>query len=260
LLISNHKKTFFFKNIRKTFLTVIIQVFFLGFVMPVGAQEPWTSPDPDTSMDHFPVKLVTDVPHLFASDNIIPFSAGAVATALQWAVLDDQSTLSSDLHDWNAHPLFDLGNFYGEGWVQAGGALGSWAVGAIVGDARMRQFGRDAAESLLLSTIVVTAVKLPVDRTRPNGGDHSFPSGHTITAFCAAPVVTRYFGWGAGVPAYLLATVTGLARVEGNHHYLSDIFAGATLGIVIGNAVVYKPKDLSLAVGPGQARIQWAFN
>jgi membrane-associated phospholipid phosphatase len=226
----------------------------------VHAAEPWTSPDPDTTMDHFPVKLVTDIPRLFISENIIPFSAGGVATALQWAVFDDQSTLSDGLQSWDARPLFDVGNLYGEGWMQAGGALGSWAIGAIIGEKRMQQFGRDAAESLLLSTMVVTAVKLPVDRTRPNGGDHSFPSGHTITAFCVAPVVTRYFGWEAGVPAYLLATLTGLARVEGDHHYLSDVLAGATLGIVIGNAVVHEPGDVSLLLAKGRLGLKWSFD
>ena len=72
--------------------------------------------------------------------------------------------------------------------------------------------------------------------------------------------ITRYFGWEAGVPAYLLATVTGLARVEGKHHYLSDVFAGATLGIVIGNAVVYEPKDLTVSLAPGRVGLKWSFN
>ena len=62
------------------------------------------------------------------------------------------------------------------------------------------------------------------------------------------------------MPAYLLAAVTGLARVEGNHHYLSDVFAGATLGIVIGNAVVYKPKDFAVSLAPGHINLKWSFN
>ena len=98
-------------------------------------------------------------------------------------------------------------------------------------------------------------------RERPDGSNHfSFPSGHTITAFSFAPVVTKYWGLGAGIAAYTLGTVTAFARVEGEHHYLSDVIAGATLGIVIGNMVVYKPKDISLGLGPGTAEIKLAFN
>ena len=87
-----------------------------------------------------------------------------------------------------------------------------------------------------------------------------FPSGHTITAFCFAPVVTRYWGWGAGVPAYLLATLTGLARVEGSHHYLSDVIAGAALGVIIGETSSPGPKDLSLSAGPEGPNLKLAFN
>jgi membrane-associated phospholipid phosphatase len=250
----------YFFHFKKTFLTILIVLSLFGCIFPVGAQEPWTSPDTDASLAHFPSKLVSDIPRFFISDNIVPFSVGGLATAVQWAAWDNQSTLACDLQKWNTQPLFDLGDFYGEGWVEVGASLGSWAVGALADDMRLQQFGRDAAESILLSTVVVTAIKLPVNRTRPDGGNYSFPSGHTIMAFCVAPVVTRYFGWGAGVPAYLLATVTGLARVEGNHHYLSDVFAAATLGIVIGNAVVYKPKDFSVSLAPGRMGLNWAFN
>ena len=220
------------------------------------AGEPWQSPDPDISLGHFPAKWAADLPHLFIDENIVPFAAGSLATALDWTTLDSRDTLASDLQHWNTQPLFDFGNFYGEGWVEGGGAVGSWVLGSLTGDLRLGEFGRDAAESLIDATVLATGLKYAVGRERPSGTDNlSFPSGHTITAFCFAPVVTKYFGWEAGIPAYLFGAVTGLARVEGYHHYLSDVLAGATLGIVIGNAVVYAPtlkaKDASLSVGPG---------
>lgn len=226
-----------------------------------GADQPWRSPDPDTSLAHFPAKLVADIPHLFIPENIVPFVVGGTATAVDWAVLDGQNQLASDLQKWNTPALFDFGNFYGEGWVEGGGALGGWGLGALTEDPKLQEFGRDAVESLVTSTVVVTGLKAAVGRERPNGADnHSFPSGHAITAFCFAPVVQKYWGWEAGVPAYLLASVTALARVEGYHHYLSDVLAGATLGIVIGNSVVYAPKDLSVGVAPGRMSVTWKFN
>ena len=103
-------------------------------------------------------------------------------------------------------------------------------------------------------------MKVAVNRTRPDGGNLSFPSGHSITAFCFAPVAQKYGGWELGIPAYLLATVTAMARVEGRYHYLSDVIAGATLGIVVGNAVVYAPKDISISIAPGQLHLNLAFN
>jgi len=218
-------------------------------------------PDPDVSLAHFPTKILNDLPHLFIDENIAPFAVGTAATALDWGFLDNQNQLASDLQGWNSQPLFDFGNFYGEGWVEGGVGLGGWGLGALTNDRKLAEFGRDATEALLDSTVVVTGLKYAVGRERPDGSNNqSFPSGHSITAFCFAPVVIRYWGWEAGVPAYLLAAVTGLARVEGYHHYLSDVLAGATLGIVIGNAVVYAPKDVSLSAGPGQLNLGWKFN
>lgn len=239
---------------------IVLSFYFLGPASPAGAQDN-LSPDSDTSLAHFPSKLLSDVPHLFIPENIAPFAVGSLATALDWSTLDGQDSLARDLQQWHTQPLFDFGNFYGEGWVEGFGAVGSWSLGALVQNPRMQQFGRDASESLLMATVLVTGLKYAVGRERPDGSNNqSFPSGHSITAFCFAPVVWKYWGWEAGASAYLFGTVTGLARVEGYHHYLSDVIAGATLGIVIGNAVVYTPKDVTVGVGPGQMQLKLAFN
>jgi membrane-associated phospholipid phosphatase len=233
---------------------------FIGSVVPVYAQE-WQSPDSDTSLAHFPVKFVDDLPHLFITENIAPFAVGTAATAFDWAVLDQQNSLAASLNNWNYHSLYDFGNFYGEGWVEGLGAVGSWSIGAFTDNLRLQEFGRDASEALIESTILVTGLKYTVGRERPDGSNNqSFPSGHTIAAFCFAPVVQKYWGWGAGTAAYALGTVTMLARVAGYHHYLSDTIAGATLGIIIGNSVVYTPKDVTVGVGPGQMELKLAFN
>jgi membrane-associated phospholipid phosphatase len=57
------------------------------------------------------------------------------------------------------------------------------------------------------------------------------------------------------VPAYLLASGIGLSRVEKNKHYLSDVLAGATLGIVVGRTVTrvndeQPGRQRRLALGP----------
>jgi len=50
-------------------------------------------------------------------------------------------------------------------------------------------------------------------------------------------VADRHYGWRVGVSAYVLASGIGLSRVERNKHYLSDVLAGATLGIIVGRTV-----------------------
>jgi membrane-associated phospholipid phosphatase len=208
-----------------------------------------------------PDKFISDLSHFFTPENNATLVFGTFLTATDWAMFDQYNSLPSSLKNLNIQPAWDLGNFYGEGWVEGFGAVGSWVGGSLTNDLRLSEFGRDASESLVLATVMVTGLKYAVGRERPDGSNNqSFPSGHAITAFCFAPVVSRYWGQGWGIAAYILGGVTALARVEGYHHYVSDTLAGATLGILIGNMVVYKPKDISLGLGPGTAEIKLAFN
>ncbi|MGE5127469.1 MAG: phosphatase PAP2 family protein, partial [Betaproteobacteria bacterium] len=100
------------------------------------------------------------------------------------------------------------------------------------------------------------ALKYSLHRQRPDGSDfYSLPSGHTSTAFSLATVAEQHYGWKVGVPAYLLATGIGLSRIESSKHYLSDVLAGATLGVIVGRTVTRvngesQPRRRTLAVGP----------
>ncbi|NVK30621.1 MAG: phosphatase PAP2 family protein [Gammaproteobacteria bacterium] len=75
------------------------------------------------------------------------------------------------------------------------------------------------------------AIKRLVNKTRPNGGEHSFPSGHTSAAFHGAAMIQKQRGWTYGLPAYVLAAYTGYSRVETDHHDWQDVIAGAALGV-----------------------------
>lgn len=128
----------------------------------------------------------------------------------------------------------DVANVYGDGAVMGGAALAFLALGSLGGRENLHAFGRDLGTSLLAAWTATWALKVGVDAKRPNGGRYSFPSGHTATAFAAAPVVSRHCGRRAGVFAYGIATLTAFARVEDNMHHVSDVFAGAAIGILAG--------------------------
>ena len=80
------------------------------------------------------------------------------------------------------------------------------------------------------SVLVTQALKLSIDSTRPNGGDHSFPSGHTTTAFSGAGYLRVRYGWRVGVPFEILAATVGFARVQSHDHHWYDVVAGAAIG------------------------------
>ncbi len=67
---------------------------------------------------------------------------------------------------------------------------------------------------------------LPPDR-------FSFPSGHTMTAFSIALVVSFFYPSLQG-PMYFLATSIAFSRVVLGMHFLSDVLAGAILGTALG--------------------------
>ncbi|MBK7188948.1 MAG: phosphatase PAP2 family protein [bacterium] len=97
--------------------------------------------------------------------------------------------------------------------------------------------GGDLCETFLMSSGTVWAAKVAFSRRRPSGGPHSFPSGHTAVAFSVVPVIAHHFGWRAAVPAVLLASATGLGRMEAFRHFQSDVLAGAALGLACGDIV-----------------------
>ncbi len=99
------------------------------------------------------------------------------------------------------------------------------------------------AVSILLTALVVMAIKFSVRRRRPEGAwgriyrksdPHSFPSGHAARALMLA-VMTLGLGplW-LGVALFVWAPLVGLARVAMGVHYLSDIVVGMFLGAAMG--------------------------
>jgi undecaprenyl-diphosphatase len=61
----------------------------------------------------------------------------------------------------------------------------------------------------------------------------SFPSGHTMTAFSIALVVSFFYPALEG-PLYFLAVSIAVSRVVLGMHFLSDVLAGAVLGSALG--------------------------
>ncbi|MCC8142985.1 MAG: phosphatase PAP2 family protein [Tannerellaceae bacterium] len=92
------------------------------------------------------------------------------------------------------------------------------------------------ATSHLLMAGTVHGLKSTVNVTRPDhSARNSFPSGHTATAFTGAHILFREYKdesmW-IGVAGYAAATSTGVFRVLNNCHWLSDVMAGAGIGIL----------------------------
>jgi len=63
---------------------------------------------------------------------------------------------------------------------------------------------------------------------------HSFPSGHTVTAFSTAIIIAywaRHKFWGG--PLLLLAALVGYSRMYLSQHFFEDVTAGSAIGVVV---------------------------
>lgn len=63
---------------------------------------------------------------------------------------------------------------------------------------------------------------------------HSFPSGHTVTAFSTTVLVTywcRKRFW--GLPLLLLAICIGYSRMYLSEHFFEDVTAGSIIGVMV---------------------------
>ena len=80
----------------------------------------------------------------------------------------------------------------------------------------------------------IDIVRALVVGRRPDGW--SFPSGHTAAAFSGAWITSTV--WPRRAPLFFgLASLVGFSRIYVGAHYPGDVLAGATLGMVIAEAI-----------------------
>ena len=107
---------------------------------------------------------------------------------------------------------------------------------------------KQAALSLGATYAVTGGLKLVIEEERPDeSNDKSFPSGHTSSSFAAAATLHKRHGWEVGIPAHLVATFVGVARVKADKHFVHDVIAGAAMGAGAGWLLTTRKND----------RVQW---
>ncbi len=99
------------------------------------------------------------------------------------------------------------------------------------------------------SSLVNAAIKAVVGRSRPDvnrvqlaqGGvpirqpkTSSFPSGHTLAAFCAATVMSTRGDRSGNTLLFSGAALVGISRLHVGAHHASDVLGGAAIGVGLG--------------------------
>lgn len=97
----------------------------------------------------------------------------------------------------------------------------------------------DQSGVYLLSNIILNTTTQSLKRitnvTRPDGTSNAFPSGHAAEAFASAEFLRQEYGdisvWYT-ISGYSAAFAVGYLRMYNNKHWLSDVIAGAGLGVL----------------------------
>jgi undecaprenyl-diphosphatase len=77
---------------------------------------------------------------------------------------------------------------------------------------------------------VLTASGVPVREPTST----SFPSGHTLAAFCAVTVMAQRGDRSGNALLFTSATLVGLSRLHLRAHHASDVIGGAAIGVALG--------------------------
>ena len=149
-------------------------------------------------------------------------------------------------------------------------------AGIVGGRPALRRSGVRVLSSVVLAGVTTGALKELTGRIRPTetsdpyvfrpfSNHDAFPSGHATVAFALATSLSEeiHRGWASGL-LYAGATGTAWSRLNDKRHWLSDVAAGAMVGITA--AKVIEGRWRIFGLGPprlfadprGDARIEWS--
>jgi hypothetical protein len=228
---------------------------------PCAAQVRGTPPAAPPSLGAVFGQVPRDLWHFLNWDTarILAIGGGAAGVGHIW---DDE--FADELEtNVRLNDAFGPGKTYGAFTVQTLIGAGLYTGGRIGRKGKLAQVGGDIMRAQLVSQAYVQALKFTVQRERPDGSNHhSFPSGHSASAFATATVLQRNYGWKVGVPANILAAYVAASRVHDNRHYLSDVIFGSAMGIAAEHTVsVHSGRyafDVLPAPRPGGAAVMVA--
>lgn len=150
---------------------------------------------------------------------------------------DDLRELDENTQEeiWDDHPHKDR---HIDNYLQFVPAVAVYALNfcGVPGEHNLLDRTALFAMSNIFLNVTVTSLKNVTHQLRPDSSDYkSFPSGHTAEAFANAEFLRleyRNQSFLYGVGGYLVAAITGYLRMYNNKHYLSDVVAGAGIGIL----------------------------
>lgn len=189
-----------------------------------------------------------DFTHLPSKTTATVLAIGAAGAWIGSAA--DRSTSRALSQSRALEPVMEPGETLGGARFQLIGALATYGVGRVSRSQRVTAIGGDLLRAQLLSQTLTAGLKMSARRTRPDGTQFSFPSGHASVTFASATVLQRHLGPKVGIPAYAVATYVAASRIQERRHFLSDVAFGAAVGIAAGRTVTIGRGERRFALAP----------
>lgn len=178
--------------------------------------------------DTLPEHIEKTTKYAFDSKGILILEVGFVSSVIAHQ-FDQQARDGAKDHQWMSPSISKIGEFWGSGIPEI-----------LVLSTQYLFDSSDALagmEGLVLGSLAVHGLKYSTHRERPDSSESvSFPSGHTQASFSLATSMTESYGWQKSIPFWIMGLFTGLSRISDDKHWLSDVTAGATIGILFGRA------------------------
>jgi membrane-associated phospholipid phosphatase len=202
-----------------------------------AAPTQWTDDRPFTRL---PQNLFHDVKSLANRDAL---QIAAIGLASAGLVHPADQDLSSWVRDAGASRSYTpIGELIGNAWLQGGAAIATYTIGKVQESPEIAHIGSDLVRAQILNAVITVSTKVAVERTRPDGGGRSFPSGHVSATFTSAAVLSEHYGWKVGIPAYAVSGFIGWTRIRDRQHWISDVVFGGAVGILAGKVIVHDHK------------------
>ncbi len=176
---------------------------------------------------------------------------------------DDVRELTVDARGGATNDVADILRPLGRTPELAAAGAATYALGLVISDPRVADFGFHAFVSLALSNFVTGGLKAVAGRARPitlqadstwvrhdpddwdllgglgsDGERMSYASGHTSNAFALATVFAEELGGAAGWVAYPIAAGVAWSRLNDEAPWARDVLMGALIGVASGKLVV----------------------
>ena len=191
------------------------------------------------------------------------------------------STIDHGVDGWvqdrrttNSDAIARVFRYGGQPEVVFGVGGGILAAGVVSGRPDLQRRGGRVLGSVVVAELTTAAIKAIAGRVRPDSTsdqylfrpfsqNDAFPSGHATMAFALATSLSEeiHQPWATAL-LYAGATGTAWSRLNDHVHWLSDVLAGATVGITAAKVIEGRWRIFGLGpprflVGPTGARLEW---